>query len=305
MTSIFPEHDPARRVIQFVGADQPSAWPKAPSAYLCIFEAISLVGAAIFRNEWTGKELKAVRWPESPRLARPRALAGAMRPRTTIRPERMIGRRLIDDPEPSPEEFRAHIDDWYFEKRQRIWESNQQALARLNDTVEWIAQRCRDEKLVSFARLTNGGPLWPMRAAEWNLDEPLKQFVCHGGNKRYFVEWKQPISSDVFLFFRRDQFTDLLQYREGAPIHVSPIDLGLLSPYLQFAVRFALRKQYFSKSASETQIVREAEIRAAWTEELLNIPATENAIQMLAKLIGFPDPVAIERGKLARKKKTG
>lgn len=199
----------------------------------------------------------------------------------------------------------SHVHAWHLEVRQRKWEANQRAKTRLNDIINWLAQCCRDSAIQSFARFRSGGALWPIKPWEWNVDNPLDKFVVDGGPKRHFTELKHSGPYEAFLFFARADLDRLFEQVALSPLQVSKADLARLSPYLQMAVRLALQKGYFDKECSYTQAVREAEVRAAWPQFMEGVPISNNTIQQVARLMGFPDPEAIVRGKRGGRGKTG
>lgn len=199
----------------------------------------------------------------------------------------------------------AHVHEWKLEERQREWVANQEAAKRLRNTINWLAQCCRDSLLPSYARFRSGGNLWAIKAWEWNVDDPLNNFVSTGGPKRHFTELKHSGPYEAFLFFARADLDRLFERAALSPLQVSKADLTRLSPYLQMAVRLALQKGYYGKECSDTQAVREAEVRAAWPQFMGSVPISENMIQQVARLMGFPDPEAIERGKRGGRGKMG
>lgn len=203
--------------------------------------------------------------------------------------------------------YNEHVLDWYAERRQPLWEENLAAAKRLADCFEWLAQCCRDGELQTFARLTKGGDLYPVNAEEWNVDSPLAEFVIEGGPLRRFSELGYrggPFAS--YLFFDKEELSAFLAKRLDAKTTVSETDLSRLSPYLRLAVRVALERSYFDRSSCETKDVREAEIRRAWPDLMPEIAPVESTVRQLAKLMAFPDPMAIEQGKAgAQSRKTG
>jgi hypothetical protein len=194
-----------------------------------------------------------------------------------------------------------HVRAWHLEKRQIRWKLNLEASARLVASVEWLAQGCRDEELTAFARPRTVGDLWPMFAWEWNIENPLQNIVSDGGGKRYFPEFKQ--TWDVYVFFDRDAVTHAISVFEHAPVGVIEADLAQLSPYLRMAVKLALRHGYTSPEAAETAPVREAHIRAAWSDALPDIPESKTMVEAIAKITGFPNPNAIQQGQRGAEKK--
>lgn len=301
MIRTWPEHDPKYRIIKSPDATNKECWPKAPSKYVFIFEAINIAGSALFADDWTGKELAVVHWVESPKAERARARlplgkGGGARGSHSF--------KNASIPLPRHKDF--HEQDWRAEQRQPIWEENGRALERLEQSVEWLAQRCRDSVLTAHARLKDvGGNLYPMRAGEWNVESPLFHFVINGGRKRLFSQLKYSGPFESYLFFDKAELLDVLKREPDAQLLVGEADLSRLSPYLQMAVRMALRHGYTSREACDSTPVREAEVRSAWSELLPDVPFSGKALQAIAKVIGFPDSKAIAAGKLAATPKAG
>lgn len=285
-------NDPDKRLISLLTVEYPDAWPKAPSQYAFIFEAINIVGAALCGNEWTGRELLAVRWYESPWAQRQRMRLWQPKPpvpHSVLSPQRAT---------PSKPAQIEHVKDWQAAMLNKDWEANGLATARLNRVVDWIAQRCRDCDLTSYWRLrVGGGPVLPMKADEWNVDAPLFTFVSDGGNKRFCRELKHAGPFDVFVFFNRQQLVDVLTREPDAPMIVAQADLARLSPYLRLAVQVALQRGYVDRGSCETKDVREAEVKALWPDYMPDLEPVPAMVQAIAKVMNFPDPEAIERGR--------
>lgn len=302
--------DPPNRIIKFANAANADSWPKAASTYICIFEAINQAGSALFGDQWSGKELLATFWKQSPRdflkYASENFGGGALGGGKS-------GMRGGGSPVSSssvpvvegPPQHNAHVHEWRLEKSQAEWVQERATEKRLRDTVAWLAQLCRDGLITSYARFRAGGGLWPMAAYEWNVDDPLSKFVIEGGHKRYFRDIANPASFDVFLFFSRAELAAAFDRMGLTTLAVAEIELSKLSPYIQLAVQLALQKGYFSKDKCETLAVREAEIRTAWPVTMADIPMSENAVKLIARLMAFPDPVSIQQGSKAHKAKSG
>lgn len=287
-----PLHDPAKRLIRFPAAQWPDSWPKAPSQYAFIFEAINIAGASLCAGEWTGKELLAILWLESPWGERLRSRV--WRPNPPV-PRSIGSPRPLSRSKPEPIE---HRKDWQAATLHKDWEANNLAVSRLNRTVEWIAQKCRDGDLTSFWRMRiGGGAVRPMMAHEWNVDAPISTFVTDGGHKRYCPELQNPGPWETYVFFERRQLLDILERDPEAPLIVAREDLARLSPYLRLAVHIAMKRKYFEGEKIDKAAARSAEIEAAWKDFLPDVPMTPAAVTSLTKLIGFPDRKAIERGQ--------
>lgn len=294
-----PLHDPAKRLIRFPTVQSPDAWPKAPSQYVSIFEAVNVVGATLCRDEWTGKELQTITWLESPWSERLRMRI--WRPRPV--PDSISSNHRLANLKSEPIE---HVKDWQAVKLNKDWEANSRAQKRLNRTVDWVAQKCRDIELTSFWRLRVGGSISPMRADEWNVDAPLTTFVIDGGNKRYCHELTRPGPWETFIFFEKRQLLDALRREPNAPLIVAEADLARLSPYLRLAVHVALQRHYFDRDSCETKDTREAEIEAAWAKFIPDIAPVKSTVKQLAKLMTFPNPEAIGQGQRgAQSRKSG
>ena len=305
MSGLAHEFNPQNRAVKFLRAADPAAWPRAASSMICIFEAVQFIGRAKHGSDWTGTELSAIVWPESPKAEYARQMLPFKKvkpPPSFIRDN--VGRSSLTREETSwPPD--AHVVAWYVELRQARWEANRAKLFRLIDTVEWIAQRCRDDDLKAYARFRSGGGLWPMDAWEWNQDNPLEKFVSDGGHKRYFTTLKSPASFDVFIFFERGSVEQLAAGLSHCPLAISETDLNRLSPFLRLAVNLALARGYTSEADDETQPIREAEVKAAWQDALPNIPWSETAAHSIARVMGFPNAKAIEQGRKAILAKKG
>lgn len=310
MQKLAVENDPANRVIKFWSAANPDSWPRAASHNACIFEAIQCAGVAKHGPSWDGSEFDAVNWLESPQAEFEKAMAMAVaeaerqrrqpKPFTPAASVRAGSGGMVRPL--SLADFKLphsdHVRAWHLEKREAHWRRNMGARMRLADTVEWLAQRCRDGELPSYARPREGGALWPITAWEWNIENVLVDFVSNGGMKRYFPELKMTL--DAYIFFNKADLERVTVALAHASIRVAEVDLSRLSPYLRLAVSLALAKGYDSPLTAETQPIREAEIRAAWANAMPRIPMSDTAIQAIAKVLGFPNPKAILQGKSAK-----
>lgn len=312
------------RIIEFAMIDNQSAWPKADSGKCCIFEALNITGLAMFGQDWTGTELLALHWHEQPKAAEARRKSALtmlkVLTKAPIPPSSLSSGRSVYNKNalmgPEKEYHFAHIwtraahfghiaHEAKVANEQELWEGNQKALSRLTDATEWLSQQCRDSKLKGFFRFQSGGLLAEMAAPDWNVEYPLSRFVKNGGYDRWFVASSPPRQWPVYVFFDRNQLVKAISNFGHVPAMIARDDLAKLSPYLQFAVKLAQAKNYLSASDCDTKPVREAEVRAAWNEAFPNVPQTPKQVEMLASLIGWPDPDAIKRGSLggAKRKK--
>jgi len=271
--------------------------PKAASTKCSFLQAVATVGFAKFGTAWSGEELHATYWPDQPiELERRRSEDAHRRRSSPVAPV-----SLIRYPQPAPKpladidpEKLATLRAQSIARQQEAWERNQEALQRLRFSVDWLAQQCRDGVLKSFWRLEAGGDLGEMSAGDWNIDHPLSEFARKGGYDRWFVS-AQSRKRFVYIFFDRDELERAVAVFAHSASAIPPAQLGRLSPYLQFAVKLALRKEYFSADTDDTAPTREAEVKQAWAEGLPGIPMSNSAVTMIASIMGFPDVRAIER----------
>lgn len=304
MSYIWPENQPDARHIKFPQIAERECWPKAPSKFVCVFEAIDWAGPVACPGEWSGKELLSVSWSVSPlarrehdRLAPPQGMKLQYDGQSgKVKPAR--GTQLKQE---------EHVRDWHAERRQRLWEENGRAQVRLDNAVEWLAQRCRDGELASYARLVEGSEMMKLAAHEWNVDHPFDVFVQNGGPCRSFFQYNYSHKArSSYLFFDRAELQGVLSRQPDSPLIVGKADLSRLSPYLRLAVHVALQRHYFDRESCDTKDVREAEIEGAWSGFIPEVAPVKSTVQQLAKLMTFPDPEAIGQGqKGAQSRKTG
>jgi len=287
-----------------------ASWPKADSGKASIFETLCVVGSAGFGAAWSDDDLQAQDWPVQPTEAyeesqRPAPInsgGGGYRilTKAPVLPQRHNRFQQQDSPTQRPEKVPPNAHVWAYRLRaqlnaeQAAWDKNKLARDRLMETFEWLAQRCRDGRITAYARVVAGGPLYPLRESEWNLENAFAHFISGGSFERFFPEFKGRRSA--YLFFDRAQIESAVAVLGKKTTTVSSSDLSSLSPLLQLAVKLALAKGYTSKEATDTQAVREAEIRAAWTDALPDVTITQKMIEAISKVMSFPDAKAIQQG---------
>lgn len=317
-----PYRTPRVPVVTFAHVDEPATWPKAESAKCCIFEAINLIGSAKFGDEWTGKELLALRWPLQPQQAA-RAWQEQKQAQATRTPPpspipvlgsyqtmRSATRSPRVDVSPAAAAERLEAREaaavaWatVVEREQAEWQRNSEALARLEAVAAWLAQEVRDSQLTSFYRFINGGEPMSMSAGDWNVEEVVSTFVATGGCQRWSGTNARPMP--VYLFFDRKELSKALIAFAHAPSTVTTVDLACLSPLLRFAVSIALQKGYASREATPGTDIRSADVTEAWSSALPGVPMTKKMIDSIVVVTGFPDAVAIERGLKGGARKRG
>jgi hypothetical protein len=293
MSYIWPETRADARHITFPHIDERESWPKAPSKYVCVFEAIEWAGPVACPGEWSGNELLSVEWPTSPKAQRAYERA---HPPSGIAVKAVRG--ISGPAKPVRREAIEHVRDWHAERREKLWLENGRAQIRLDKATEWLAQLCRDGELRSYARVADGSDMLKLPSHDWNVDNPFDIFVKAGGPFRSFYEldYRQGPRKG-FLFFERSELREIISRQPDAPMIVGEADLSRLSPYLRLAVHVALKRRYFEGEKIDKVLTRGAEVKAVWSEFLPDVPMTPATVSGLAKLIGFPDAEAIERGQ--------
>lgn len=303
--SILPELDPKNRLIKFWNAGNPASWPRARSDMACIFEAIQIVGRAKHGASWDGSEFNAVQWWDSPeserdrlgveraKLERDARIAATSPPASLARLQggATIARNPLNH---LPQPYSDHVKAWHFDQRQKRWAANNAAFIRLLDSVEWLAQRCRDGQLQSYARPSDAGQLWPMFDWEWNAENVLEKIISTGGGLRYFAEMKH--TWNCYVFFARTDVERLTLTFHGAPASVAMSDLSRLSPYLRFAVSLALREGWVEGAKIPSTKERGRVVRTAWTEAMPDVPFSSGQIKIVSDAVGWPDVPKIKAG---------
>lgn len=295
-------------IIAFFELRNRDRWPKAESTKCCMFEALELVGCALFGPEWSGEELHALDWPLQPKVPEAQRLhnmntlapinsgGGAKMGRTITIKELPFVQHVIDR--------NAHLYEFHraqaVEAEQELWEANRKLADKLTAVVDWIASKCRDGELVSFCRFLSGGQLMAIEAHEWNIESPIARFLAKGCYSRWFLRPEPVKQWDVYLFFDRANLQQVVTNLAHAPVMVPVCEIDRLSPYLKLAIKLAITKGYVSEVHDETQPIREAEVKAAWNDALPGIPWSETAGQAIAKVMGFPNASAIQQGRRAR-----
>lgn len=293
-------------LIGLLGLMDRTHWPKADSSKCSIFEAIELTGKAMLGVDWTGNELGSLDWPMAPAVAEEIYQKNLQRQVSV--PSSISSRPGIRIPGlEGPSEHVAA----YFRHRakaaraeavraeQGLWDANRELVGKLGKVVEWIATKCRDGELASYCRFVAGGRLGVIESHEWNVDHPISRFLSNGSYNRWFLNLQPPKQWSVYVFFDRDNLQHTLARLAHSPLMIPTTDLDRLSPYLRLALKLAVAKGYFSAAADETQPIREAEVKAAWNEAMPDVPCSDTATQAVAKVMGFPNPVAIQQGRRA------
>jgi hypothetical protein len=293
MSYAWPETRADARHITFDNIDQRECWPKSPSKFICVFEAIEWAGPVVCPDEWSGNELLSVKWPTSPKVLREYEIVHP--PSSTVS---TTVRGITGPARPLKREPLEHVKDWHVERREKLWLENRRAEIRLDKAIEWLAQLCRDGELRSYARAADGSDMLSLHPYEWNIDNPFDIFVRTGGPFRSFYEldYRQQ-ARQGYLFFDKNQLREIIANQPEAPMIIGEADLSRLSPYLRLAVHVALKRKYFVGEKIDKAAARSAEIEAAWKDFLPAVPMTPATVASLTKLIGFPDPEAIERGQ--------
>jgi len=222
--------------------------PKCASTHVFLWEALNLCGQALLGEDWTGDELNAISWPTSPITER----EAQKRKPTSAPPPPPINRRVNPDANQSlppwmlenPQQ-QQHVLDWklhsLFEHHQARWEANQAAIRRMQQAVDWLHKKFRDGEIATFSRFETGGlDLLPLEPSDWFVENVLDNRFRQGGYKRIFLS-KPATAHDVFIFVNKASLEREISTLPHTSLSISGTDISNLSPYLRFAVAFALR----------------------------------------------------------------
>lgn len=287
-------------------------WPACSSSLVFIWEAIQLAGKAKFGPEWAGDEIDALDWPVSPeqemqnaakaRAARAAALAklpGHVA-RTTFPAENNhnahVLARGLHIAERLHERMAAH--------QQAKWESNQQALKRLQSTVAWLHERFREGEIATYARYVTGGyepQLMP--ASEWYCEGAFETRFLTGEFERW-TPTQPPRKFAVYLFVDRAGLDAAISKLAHAALVVSQQDLAALPEPLKIAIRIALADPSIT---AKTQGEREAAAAKAWRQCFPGNQPSQSYVEAIGGVLGTPDLEKIRqqqeraRGSAAKK----
>ena len=282
-----------------------------------VLEAVQIVGKAKFGDEWTGRELDAVKWYHDPittyRTFWENALTSA---RGEKKPPNIITSLSSNIRSAGPKETDADFDvrklgaiagcervlasvPDHVEAKQQRWKSNQEATVRLFSAIRWLGDKCRGGLIEGAFQYKRWPKMYKMDAHLWNGPSDIERWAKNGG----YPEWLNKVKYDTELFVRRDQLQREIAALEHSPLLIESSDLSRLSPDLQLAVRLALENQIFDenngglKSGQVTEKVISAAAVSGRTIAL-------GRIEEIARLIRYPDAKRSSAGqKSARNKK--
>lgn len=314
-----------RPLVTFKDRHLRERWPKADSARCHLFEAVGIVGEAMHGDLWTGQELGVVQWDVSPdqeaALARrtanptpppsppPRSIASTdwgapnrIARGGTAGTSMLATTASAGDAEQGDDlSRRLEAAATVHKLKQAAWEDNAAATKRLTGAVEWLAAECRDGRVRSFVRFRERGALMDMQPHEWNVDHPVTEFLVEGGFERLFPVAASFQKFGVYIFIDRASLASAVAVFGRASAPVPMAELARLSPFLRLAVELALQRNYVEGGNTDPEKVRKAAVRHAWPSAFPGVEPSDAAINAIAKVIGFPDMDALQRGIRANK----
>lgn len=291
-------------------------WPKCGSSEISLWEALHLAGRAMHGDEWTEQTMAARDWPISPTEQDRRSTENNTRFIAQPRPPARVrgGQVVRAEPEPNPlsREELARIGAEVAKRRkerlseeQSAWDKNQVQLKRIADTMAWLHERFRFAEIETYSVFMTGAfdPL-PIPKGDWYVSDAIAaQRFRHGGYTRIFMPSAQ--SFDILVFVDKASLESRIATLAHAPALVTGTDLGALSPYLRFAVAFALQH-----GASVDEWSREAveqSIKEAWDKANPDDVMSPKMSERMAYVVRKHDKeaVAAAQAAAARRKKGG
>jgi hypothetical protein len=189
---------------QSIWSTDPALWPKAPREYVFLAAAFEEAGRALFPDEWTSVP------PDTPLLRASRMITRAPLPPSDLRrpmkkaelpkisdEERQAYRERLEREEQAEREFAKKKDD-----RRRI-------------TSSWIAEKARNNELITYGLWTGGGvALVHLPPSIWNRADDWELFAaCQ--IKTYVPP--SSIMHSYFLFITHESLDRALANRLGNP----------------------------------------------------------------------------------------
>lgn len=244
-----------------------ASWPRDPLGFVFFGRAVDQIGSALFGDQWHIADMA----PGTP----PSSLAALLK----------------------PAEYQGTAKDWLAEHEWRRSEATKHR-ARVIDT---IAVQAHAEKLDVYLR--RDGHMIPTKKEWWNTDKLAARFqACKINPKEPF---SYAFAGDGFceMFVGERSLEALVQTLPHSEMIVTSFDLGSLSPYLRFAIGFALRHEITGENNQGTRDWLESQIREDWAAGH-GTKLTGKTVDALCQVIRFPNPEATQHGlKASRQNK--
>ncbi len=248
------------------------AWPKLSSDKVFVWEALFLVGKAIFGDDWTESEWKALDWPTAPEVGVALAKKRANDAVRSKAPQPTSGRGVRFEFQPAPDSSmsqqhehviarREHVIKRLVDIEQAAWNENEKAIARIKRASDWLDERFRDGKIKTFTRFvsTAGAPL-DMPPSEWFCDDALNKRIRPGQYDRWYYT-AQPSKHPVYIFVDRAGLEVEIATLSHATLLVKNTDLTQLPAPLKMAVNLFLSDPSVSGLGKKD---RRRKVEAAW-----------------------------------------
>jgi hypothetical protein len=285
-------------------------WPNDTPQCIFLARVVQKIGAAMFGDKWTGREIITKQLPALP--AQQAASFWDVR-----RALRLLGREVAveERPElksvwlghgtrirhPSPAISMFTIEEW----AQAGAEARQQnqllvlALQRLNAVHRDIVKRCASGELISATRPAKGGATSERPATAWNTELWHHRFVMCQMNPRDPFSYAFAGDQFEWIFLIRKSFDQyLLSYSDTK---IDAETLPHLSPYLRTMIAVAKRLEV-SPANQPKKVSVEAEIVTTWRGAKAPSPTQ---IASMATFIREPESQAGRRPHRPTRKKKG
>lgn len=299
------------RVVQAIYSGEQN-FPMMGGDWLFSLEALALVGKAMFGNDWNRAEFNVLHWQQAPVEQHKRGLE---------QQRRNVESRQYAPSSIASSDYTRHETKTEFEVRkeadlQRLtkseleipplvsvqqmqWQNNEAALNRLTKAAKWLGDLCRKGVIKTGYGTAANLPILNGQSRFWNCINDIQHWVKDGsieviGSAAKMYRYKAYVS-------RSDLEREIRTLAHSKSI-VSETDLSRLPPYLKFAVDMALAQNWLVDGRQDTTLVREAEIDAKWADAFPNITLSKSTREAIAKVLGIPDAIAINRSVAASSK---
>lgn len=286
---------------------EPQLWPSDPTGFVFLARAVQTIGAAMFGEEWTTKEVttdlirqlpnQANAWPaEDTRalllLNRPVPLGAHQHAPS----DADWATRVIRSAQAASARSQLTEEDWSLAQAEigRLNQAAQPAIRRLGIVQREIVKCCESGVLASAARPRAGGQMSILATTVWNTEQWHQRFSMCQLNPRKPFDLGFAGDAYCWIFLTSASLDAFLLNLPAA--NMSAADLPHLSPYLRVMIAVAKKLAITPENQPKKESVV-AEIEAAWRD---GSPLTSHLAGIMATLLREPGSQLGRRGGRGR-----
>lgn len=298
-------------------------WPRDPAGFVFLGRAVDQIGKAIVGPDWKLSNMKA-RPPGVPNILKgslrnPSSSMMSSDVRRTSDADVLL-RRLRPDiarpPRPStampffnegdrPSYLKLTDDEWVAARQaaQNDVEQTGAAVAQAKRVRNAIADAAASGGLLVYLR--SNGHMVVTKKEWWNTDRLGPRFAWCQINPH--DPFGIGVGGDKFchLFVEAHSLENFIRMQTHGDFVITNSDLSSLSPYLRFAIAFALKHDIVAGKNGGTRDWLAAQIEQDWNAAN-DAPLTGKTIDALCQAMRFPNAEASEQGlKAVRARKRG